>query len=152
MHQKVKLVSFAFVFCFACAAASGFSDAAAQDSTGKWTGEYSETVLLKPQMSAFEFVNAFKNVEIPNAAGSLLNVNAVLVDQTAWKDGFQWAQGDQSIEVKGERDCAGIKGLLASCTSNTFGRVQKRTYCVNSRVPLPLHAEVPAADDTWTYE
>jgi hypothetical protein len=119
---------------------------------GKWTGEFSETAKLKPGMSAFEFVYAFKNVDIPNAAGSLLNMDAVLVDNTTWKDGFHWAQGDQSIEVKGEKECAGIKGLLVAYTSKNFGRVQKRTYGVNSRIPLPIYAEVPAANDTWTYE
>jgi hypothetical protein len=196
-HQKVKLVSLAFVFCFAFAAVRGFSDATAQDSSGKWsyfqfkpgqflkyemkserglsgwlsiriedgspgglnvtlagkwTGEFSETAKLKPGMSAFELVYAFKNVEIPNAAGSLLNIDAVLVDNTTWKDGFHWTQGDHSIEVKGEKECAGIKGLLVSYTRKNFGRVQKSTYCVNSRIPLPIYAEVPAANDTWTYE
>jgi hypothetical protein len=119
---------------------------------GKWTGEFSETAKLKPGMSPFEFVYSFKNVQIPNAAGSLLNIDSVLVDNTTWKDGFRWTQGDQSIEVKGEKECAGIKGLLVLYTSKSFGRVQKKTYCVNPRVPLPLYAEVPAANDTWTYE
>jgi hypothetical protein len=119
---------------------------------GKWTGEFSETAKLKPGMSAFDLVYAFKNVEIPNAAGSLLNINADVVDNTIWKDGFHWTQGDRSIEVKGERECAGIKGLLATYSSKVFGRAQKRTYCVNSNIPLPLYAEVPAANDTWTYE
>jgi hypothetical protein len=119
---------------------------------GKWTGEFSETAKLKPGMSAFDLVYAFKNVEIPNAAGSLLNINADVVDNTTWKDGFHWTQGDSSIEVKGERECAGIKGLLVTYSSKAFGRVQKRTYCVNSNIPLPIYAEVPAANDTWTYE
>jgi len=119
---------------------------------GKWTGEFSETAKLKPGMSAFDLVYAFKNVEIPNAAGSLLNIAAVVVDNTTWKDGFKWTQGDTSIEVKGERECAGIKGLLVTCSSKSFGRVQKRTYCVNSNFPLPIYAEVPGANDTWTYE
>jgi hypothetical protein len=103
-------------------------------------------------MSAFDLVYAFKNVEIPNAAGSLLNINADVVDNTTWKDGFHWTQGDSSIEVKGERECAGIKGLLVTYSSKAFGRVQKRTYCVNFNIPLPIYAEVPAANDTWTYE
>jgi len=119
---------------------------------GKWTGEFSETAKLKPGMSSFDLVYAFKNIEIPNAAGSLLNVNAVVVDNTTWKDGFTWTQGDNAIEVKGERECAGIKGLLVTYSSKAFGRVQKRTYCVNSNIPLPLYAEVPAANDTWTYQ
>ncbi len=119
---------------------------------GKWTGEFSETAKLKPGMSAFDLVYAFKNVEIPNAAGSLLNVNAVVVDNTTWKEGFTWTQGDNAIEVKGEKECAGIKGLLVTYISKTFGRVQKRTYGVNSNIPLPIYAEVPAANDTWTYE
>jgi hypothetical protein len=29
---------------------------------------------------------------------------------------------------------------------------QSGTYCVNSNLPLPLLARVPAASDTWTYE
>jgi len=118
---------------------------------GKWTGEFSETAKLKPGMSAFDLVYAFKNVEIPNAAGSLLNIDAVVVDNTTWKDGFHWAQGDTSIDVKGEKEWAGIKGLLVVYGSKVFGRVQKRTYGVNSDLPLPLYAEVPAANDTWTY-
>jgi len=120
---------------------------------GKWAdAEFSETVPLKPKMSAFDLVYSFKNVEILNAAGSLLNIDAAVVDNTTWENGFHWAQGDQSIDVKGERECAGIKGLLVVYSSKTFGRVQKRTYCVNSNFPLPLYAEVPAANDTWTYE
>ena len=119
---------------------------------GKWTAEFSETAKLKPGMSAFDLVYAFKNDEIPNAASSLLNIDAVVVDNTTWKDGFKWTKGDNSIEVKGEKECAGMKGLLAVCTSKLFGRVQKRTYGVNSNLPLPLYAEVPAANDTWTYE
>jgi hypothetical protein len=119
---------------------------------GKWTGEFSETAKLKPGMSAFDLVYAFKNPEIPNAAGSLLDIDAVVVDNTTWKDGFTWTQGDNSIEVKGERESAGIKGLVAIYSSKVFGRAQKRTYSVNSNIPLPLYAQVPAANDTWTYE
>jgi hypothetical protein len=119
---------------------------------GKWTAEFSETAKLKPGMSDSDLVYAFKNIEIPNAAGSLLNVAAVVVDNTTWKDGFTWTQGDNSIEVKGERECAGIKGLLATYSSKSFGRVQKRTYGVNSKIPLPIYVHVPAANDTWTYE
>lgn len=118
---------------------------------GKWTGEFSETAKLKPGMSPFDLVYAFKNAEIPNAASSLLNIDAVVVDNTTWKDGFHWAQGDTSIDVKGEKECAGIKGLLVVYGNKVFGRVQKRTYGVNSDLPLPLYAEVPAANDTWTY-
>jgi len=120
--------------------------------SGKWTSEFSETAKLKPGMSGFDLVYAFKNPDIPNAAGSLLNVAAVVVDNTTWKDGFVWTQGDNSIEVKGERECAGIKGLLATYSSKSFGRVQKRTYGVNANIPLPIYAQVPAANDTWTYE
>jgi hypothetical protein len=120
--------------------------------SGKWTAEFSETAMLKPGMSAFDLVYAFKNPEIPNAAGSLLNIDDVVVDNTAWKDGFTWTQGDRSIEVKGEKECAGIKGLVVIYSSKVFGRVQKRTYGVNSNIPLPLYAQVPAANDTWTYE
>ncbi len=119
---------------------------------GKWTREFSETTNLKPNMSAFDLVYAFKNPDIPNAAGSIINIDAAVVDNTTWKDGFTWTQGDQSIEVKGERECAGIKGLVANYSSKSFGRVQKRTYGVNTNIPLPLYAQVPAANDTWTYE
>jgi len=48
--------------------------------------------------------------------------------------------------------CAGIKGLLVNYTNKVFGRLQKRTYCVNSNIPLPIYARVPAANDTWTYD
>ena len=118
---------------------------------GKWTAEFSETAKLKPGMSPFDLVYAFKNAEISNAANSLLNIDAVVVDNTTWKDGFHWAQGDTSIDVKGEKECAGIKGLLVVYGIKVFGRAQKRTYGVNSDLPLPLYAEVPAANDTWTY-
>jgi len=120
--------------------------------SGKWTEEFSETAKLKPGMSAFDLVYSFKNVAIPNAAGSLLNINTDILNHTVWKDGFKWAQGDKSIEAKGERECAGIKGLLVSYSSILFGRVQKRTYGVNTNLPLPIFAEVPAANDTWIYE
>ena len=119
---------------------------------GKWTEEFSETAKLKPAMSAFDLVYAFKNAQITNAAGSLLNVDAAVVENTTWKDGFHWAQGDQSIDVKGEKEWAGIKGQLVIYGSKVFGKVQKRTYGVNPDFPLPLYAEVPAANDTWTYE
>jgi hypothetical protein len=119
---------------------------------GKWNGEFSETAKLKPGMSAFDLVYSFKNIEIPNVASSLLNINADVVNNTTLKDGFLWTQGDSSIEVKGERECAGIKGLLVTYSSKAFGRAQKRIYCVNPNIPLPLYAEVPAANDTWTYE
>jgi hypothetical protein len=131
---------------------AGSPEAMSVTLAGKWTGEFSETARLKPGMSAFDLVYAFKNIEIPNAAGSLLNIDAVVVDNTTWTDGFSWTQGDNSIEVKGEKECAGIKGLVVNYTSKVFGRVQKRTYCVNSHIPLPLYAQVPAANDTWTYE
>jgi hypothetical protein len=119
---------------------------------GKWTEEFSETAKLKPGMSPFDLVYAFKNADISNAAGSLLNIDAAVIDNTTWKDGFHWAKGDQSIEVKGEKECAGIKGLLVIYSYKVFGKVQKSTYGVNSDLPLPLYAEVPAANDTWTYE
>jgi len=60
-------------------------------------------------MSAFDLVYAFKNIEIPNAAGSLLNVDAAVIDNTTWKDGFTWAQGDQSIAVKGRGNAPGLR-------------------------------------------
>ena len=119
---------------------------------GKWAGEFSETAKLKPRMSAFDLVYAFKNAEITNAADSLLNIDAAVVENTTWKDGFHWAQGDKSIDVKGEKECAGIKGLLVIYGSKLFGKIQKRTYGVSPDIPLPLYAEVPAANDTWTYE
>ena len=118
---------------------------------GNWTGEFSETAKLKPGMSSFDLVYAFKNAAIPNAAGSIVNVEDAVVENTAWKDGFKWAQGARSIEVKGQKEAAGVKGLLATYSSQSFGRVQKRTYCVNPGIPLPIYAEVPAANDTWTY-
>ena len=119
---------------------------------GKWMKEFSETAKLKPGMSAFDLVYVFKNDEIPNAASNLLNIDAIVVDNTTWKDGFKWTKGDNSIEVKGERECAGMKGLLAVYTSKVFGRIQKSTYGVSFNLPLPLYAEVPAANDTWTYK
>ncbi len=119
---------------------------------GKWTEEFSETAKLKPGMSPFDLVYAFKNADISNASGSLLNIDAAVIDNTTWKDGFHWAKGDQSIEVKGEKECAGIKGLLVIYSYKVFGKVQKSTYGVNPDLPLPLYAEVPAANDTWTYE
>ena len=119
---------------------------------GKWTEEFSETAKLKPGKSAFDLIYSFKNVAISNAAGSLLDISADILDNTVWKDGFKWAQGDKSIEVKGERECAGIKGLLVSYSSKLFGRVQKRIYGVNTSLPLPIYAEVPAANGTWIYE
>ena len=119
---------------------------------GKWAGEFSETARLKPGKSAFDLVYSFKNVEITNATGSLLDISTDILDNTAWKDGFKWAQGDKSIEVKGEKECAGIKGLIVNYTSKLFGRVQKRSYGVNTGFPLPIYAVVPAANDTWTYE
>ena len=130
----------------------GGSEAFKVTVAGKWTEEFSETAKLKPGMSAFDLVYSFKNVAISNAAGSLLDINADILDNTLWKDGFRWAQGDKSIEVKGERECAGIKGLLVNCSSKLFGRVQKRTYGVNTNLPLPIYAEVPAANGTWIYE
>ncbi len=119
---------------------------------GKWTKDFSETAKLKPKMSAFDLAYAFKDSEITNAASSILNIDAAVVDNTEWKDGFKWAKGDSSIEVKGEKECAGVKGLVAVYTSKLFGRVQKKTYAVNPSLPLPLYAQVPAANDTWTYE
>jgi len=118
---------------------------------GNWSGEFSETVKMKPGMSAFDFIYSPKNIQITNAMASLVNVDAVVIDNTTWKDGFKWAQGDRSIEVAGEKEYAGIRGLLVTYSSKLFGRVQKRTYCVNSNLPLPVFVEVPAANGTWTY-
>jgi hypothetical protein len=115
-------------------------------------GVFNVTIAGKPGMSAIDLVYVFKNDEIPNAASNLLDIDAIVVDNTTWKDGFKWTKGDNSIEVKGERECAGMKGLLAVYTRKVFGRIQKSTYGVNSDLPLPLYAEVPAANDTWTYE
>ena len=119
---------------------------------GKWTEEFSETAKLKPRKTAFDLLYSFKNVAITNAAGGLLDISADIVDNTMLKDGFKWAQGDKSIEVKGGKECAGVKGLLVNYTSKLFGRVQKRTYGVNPDFPLPIYAVIPAANDTWTYE
>lgn len=119
---------------------------------GKWTSEFSEVVKLKPGMSAFDLAYSPKNSEITNAMSSLLNIDAAIVDNTTWKQGFKWAQGDKSIEVAGEKEYAGIKGLLVTYGSKLFGRVQKRTYCVNSNLPIPVFADVPAANGSWTYE
>jgi hypothetical protein len=118
---------------------------------GKWTEDFSETAKLKPGMSAFDFVYAFKNAAILNAAGSLLNIDAVFVDNAKWTDGFHWTQGDIAIDVKGEKECAGVKGWLAAYTFKVFGKLQKRTFGVNPNLPLPIYAQVPAANDTWTY-
>ncbi len=119
--------------------------------SGKWTKDFSEMAKLKPGQSAFDLAYAFKDIEITNAASSLLDVDAAVVENTVWKDGFKWAQGDNSIEVKGEKECAGVKGLLAVYAYKTFGRVQKKTFGVNAGLPLPIYVEVPAANDTWTY-
>lgn len=118
---------------------------------GKWTKDFSETAKLKPGQSAFDLAYAFKDIEITNAASSLLDVDSAVVENTVWKDGFTWAKGDQSILVKGEKECAGVKGLLAVYSSKSFGRVQKKTFGVNTGLPLPIFVEVPAANDTWTY-
>lgn len=119
---------------------------------GNWSGDFSEIVKLKPGMSAFDFIYSPKNSAITNAMASLVDIEAVVVDKTTWKDGFKWAEGDKSIAVAGEKEHAGVKGLLVTYSSKLFGRIQKRTYCVNSNVPLPVFAEVPAANGTWTYE
>ncbi len=119
---------------------------------GMWTKAFSETAKLKPGKSAFDLAYSFKDNEIPNVASSILDVDAAVVDNTVWKDGFKWTKADRSIEVKGEKECAGMKGLLAIYMSKSFGRVQKKTFGVNLSLPLPLYAEVPAANGTWTYE
>jgi hypothetical protein len=195
--RRINLVCLALVLLFVCTAGNSVTDAAAQNSAGKWsyfkfkpgqyfkyelktergikgwvslkvedggngilnvtlagkwTGEFSETVKMKPGMSAFDFIYSPKNSEITNAMSSLVDIDPAIVDNTAWKDGFKWAQGDKSIEVAGEKEYAGVKGLLVTYSSKLFGRVQKRTYCVNSSLPLPVFVEVPAANGTWTYE
>jgi hypothetical protein len=119
---------------------------------GKLTAEFSETVRLKPGMSAFDFIYSPKNYEITNAMSNLVDIDTALVDNTTWKEGFKWAQGDKTIEVAGEKEYAGIRGLLVTYSSKLLGKVQRRTYCVNSNLPLPVFAEVPAANGTWTYE
>lgn len=119
---------------------------------GKWTKEFSETVKMKPGMSGFDFIYSAKDSEITNALASLMNVDAAVIDNTTWRDGFKWTQGDRSIEVVGQKEYAGVKGLVATFSSKLFGRVQKQTYCVNTNLPLPIFVEVPAANDTWTYE
>jgi len=119
---------------------------------GRWTKDFSETVRMKPGMSAFDFIYAAKDMQITNALAGLVNVEASVIENAQWKDGFKWAQGDSSIVVSGQKECAGVKGLCATSSSKSFGRAQKRTYCVNPDLPLPIFVEVPAANDTWTYE
>jgi hypothetical protein len=118
---------------------------------GKWTKDFSEVVKLKPGMQAFNFINSAKDIEITNAMSSLVSVDFP-VENLALKEGFKWAQGDQSMEVAGQKEYAGIKGFMVTYNSKSFGRAQKRTYCISPNVPLPIFVEVPAANDTWTYE
>ena len=118
---------------------------------GKWVSDFSETAVLKPGMDAQQFLGTFKNPDIMNAALTLCDVDAAVLEHATWKDGFHWAQGDNTVDIKGEKEVAGVKGLLVNSTSKLFGKVKKKTYAVNLDLPLPLFAEVPAANDTWTY-
>jgi len=78
------------------------------------------------------------------AAGNVLSSAAAQTSSGKWSY-FKFQPGHFFL-------CTGIKGLLVNYTNKVFGRLQKRTYCVNSNIPLPIYARVPAANDTWTYD
>jgi len=132
----------------------GEGDALNITLAGNWMGEFSETAKLEPGMSPMDFVYSVENFQIPNAMGSLLMVDNEIIENATWKDGFKWAQDDKSIEVSGTQEYAGVQGLMMTYTSTHFAtkKVQKKIYCVNPDLPLPLYLQCPAANDTWTYE
>ena len=121
---------------------------------GNWMGEFSETAKLESGMSPMDFVYSVENFQIPNAMGSILMVDSEIIENAIWKDGFKWAQDDKSIEVSGTQEYAGILGLVMTYTSTHFAtkKVQKKIYCINTDLPLPLYLQCPAANDTWMYE
>jgi len=132
----------------------GEGDALNITLTGNWMGEFSETVKLEPGMAPMDFVYSVEDFQIPNAMGSLLMVDSEILQNVTWKDGFKWVQGDKSIEVSGTQEYAGIQGLVMTYTSTHFAtkKVQKKIYCVDPEIPLPLYLQCPAANDTWMYE
>ena len=121
---------------------------------GNWMGEFSETAKLEPGTAPMDFVYSVENFQIPNAMGSLLMVDSEIIQNVTWKDGFKWVQGDKSIEVSGTQEYAGIQGLVMTYTSTHFAtkKVQKKIFCVNPELSLPLYLQCPAANDTWSYE
>jgi len=132
----------------------GEGDALNITLTGNWMGEFSETVKLEPGMAPMDFVYSVEDFQIPNAMGSLLMVDSEILQNVTWKDGFKWVQGDKSIEVSGTQEYAGIQGLVMIYTSTHFAtkKVQKKIYCVDPEIPLPLYLQCPAENDTWMYE
>lgn len=121
---------------------------------GEWMGEWSETAILNPDMSAFDFIYSMENFEIPNVVANLMIVDEDIVQNTVWKEGFNRAEGDKTIKVGQTQSIAGIQGLVMTYTSKHFAtqKTETRTYCVNPDLPLPLSVKCPAANDTWIYE
>ena len=132
----------------------GEGDALNITLTGNWMGEFSETAKLEPGMAPMDFVYSVEDFQIPNAMGSLLMVDNEIIENATWKDGFTWTQDDKSIKISGTQEYAGIQGLVMTYTSTHFAtkKVQKKIYCVDPEIPLPLYLQCPAANDTWMYE
>jgi hypothetical protein len=120
--------------------------------SGKWAGDFSEVVKLKPKMSAQDFYFAIKDPSASNAFISLLEISDVLVSQMTWKDGFTRTKGSDSVVVKGSKTYLGITGFVATLTGKFLGKTQVSVYCVNAGFPLPLSAKTPGANDTFTLE
>jgi hypothetical protein len=118
---------------------------------GKWTSDYSETVTLKPGKTGFDLATSFKDVNITNAVSALLDVDAPIVEHLTLQDGFKWTQGDKTLTVHGDKEVAGVNGKLVTYSFQVFGRTTTKTLAINPDMPLPIYAEVPAANDKWTY-
>lgn len=121
---------------------------------GSWMGDFSETAVLEPGMSAMDFVYSMEDFNIPNAMGSLLMADSEITGSPVCQEGFEKTAGDKSIKVRGTCEYAGIKGLTVNFQSKHFatGKIEKRVYCLKHDLPLPLYVQCPAANDTWTYE
>lgn len=122
---------------------------------GNWgLGEFSETAILKPDMTGFDLAYSFEDVVATNALSSLLIIDGVPFEEVTWEEGFEWSSGDKSIKVTAIKEYAGVSGLVMTYTSKHWAKdtLETKTYCVNEKYPLPLSIECPAANDTWKYE
>lgn len=122
--------------------------------SGRWTSEFSETVNYRPGMSSFDFIFSAENFEIATALGSLMNIDGFIVDNTVFKKGFEFSEGDKKLKIKGTDEYCGISGfILEYSAKNPVNQTSSTSiYNINTALPLPLYAKVPAANDTWIYE
>jgi len=121
---------------------------------GNWAGgDIAETATLKPDMKPFDFTYSL-GFEAVNLTSPLFIISNLPLDEVKWEEGYQWEEGDRSLEISGEKTYAGVTGhvVTSQAPHSSTREIQNNEYVINPVFPLPLFVECPAANDTICYE